>query len=52
MTISDILILVLVLLLIGSLPRWPYSSGWGYGPGGAIGLILAIIVVMGLLGRI
>jgi hypothetical protein len=50
--LSTILIVVLILLLIGALPTWPYSSGWGYAPGGGIGLLLVIIVVLALLGRI
>jgi hypothetical protein len=47
-----ILIIVLVLLLIGALPTWPYSSGWGYYPGGGLGLILVIVIVLALVGRI
>jgi hypothetical protein len=47
---STILLIVLVLLLIGALPRWPYSSGWGYYPSGILGIILLIILVMFLLG--
>jgi hypothetical protein len=47
-----ILVILLILLLIGALPRWGYSSGWGYGPSGLLGLILIIIVVLLLLGRI
>jgi hypothetical protein len=50
--ISTILIVVLILLLIGALPTWPYSSGWGYYPGGGLGLILIIVVVLALSGRI
>ena len=50
--LSTILIIVLILLLVGALPTWPYSSGWGYGPGGLLGLILVIIVILALLGRI
>lgn len=49
---STILILALVLLLIASLPNWPYSADWGYGPGGAVGAILAVMLVLALLGRI
>jgi hypothetical protein len=49
--LSTILIIMLVLLLIGALPSWPYSSGWGYYPSGGLGLILIIIVVLVLLGR-
>jgi hypothetical protein len=50
--LSTILIVILILLLIGALPRWPYSSGWGYGPGGLLGLILVIVLILALLGRI
>jgi hypothetical protein len=49
---STILIVILVLLLIGALPTWGYSSGWGYGPSGLLGLILVIILVLWLLGRL
>jgi hypothetical protein len=47
-----ILLIILVLLLIGALPTWPYSSGWGYYPGGGIGLILVILLILLLLGYI
>ncbi len=50
--LSTILIVVLILLLIGALPAWPYSSGWGYYPGGGLGLILLIVVILALAGRI
>ncbi len=50
--LSTILIIVLILLLIGALPTWPYSSGWGYYPGGGLGLILIIVLVLALTGRI
>jgi len=50
--LSTILIIVLILLLIGALPAWPYSAGWGYYPGGGLGLILIIVVVLALAGRI
>jgi len=46
-----ILIVVLVLLLLGTLPAWPYSTGWGYYPSGGLGLILLIVIVVALLGR-
>ncbi|HTV77227.1 MAG TPA: DUF3309 family protein [Steroidobacteraceae bacterium] len=46
---STILLIVLVLLLIGALPTWPYSSGWGYYPSGGIGLVLIILLVVALL---
>jgi Protein of unknown function (DUF3309) len=50
--LGTILLIILILILIGALPRWPYSSGWGYYPSGGVGLILIIIVVLLLLGRI
>jgi hypothetical protein len=50
--LSTILIIILILLLLGALPRWPYSAGWGYYPGGGIGLILVIVVILVLVGRI
>ena len=50
--LSTILIIVLILLLIGALPTWPYSSGWGYYPSGGMGLIVLIIVILALTGRL
>lgn len=47
-----IIIVILVLLVVGAVPRWGYSRGWGYGPSGLLGLILIIIVILALLGRI
>jgi hypothetical protein len=47
-----ILIIVLVLLLIGALPSWPHSRGWGYYPSGGLGLILLIILILFLMGRL
>ncbi len=49
---STILLIVLVLLVIGVLPTWPYSRGWGYGPGGLLGVILIILLIMLLMGRL
>jgi hypothetical protein len=49
---GTILLIILILLLIGALPSWPYSRGWGYYPSGGVGLILLIIVVLLLAGRI
>jgi Protein of unknown function (DUF3309) len=43
---STILIIILIILLIGALPRWPYSSGWGYYPSGGLGLILLIAIIL------
>jgi hypothetical protein len=48
---GTILIVVLVLLLIGALPTWPHSANWGYYPGGGIGLVLLILIVLMLTGR-
>ena len=50
--LGTILIILLILLLIGALPRWGYSSGWGDGPSGILGLILIVVVILLLLGRI
>jgi hypothetical protein len=47
-----ILLIVLVLLLIGALPTWPYSTGWGYYPSGGLGLVLVIVLVLVLMGRV
>jgi hypothetical protein len=52
MTLGTILLIILILLLIGALPAWPYSRGWGYYPTGGLGLILLIILILVLLGRI
>lgn len=52
MTLSTILIIILVLALIGAIPNWGYSRGWGYGPSGIVGLILVVVVVLALLGRV
>jgi hypothetical protein len=50
--LSTILIIILILALIGGLPTWGYSSGWGYYPSGGIGLILLIVIILVLMGRI
>ncbi|WP_354686126.1 DUF3309 family protein [Cupriavidus necator] len=52
MGIGTILLIILVLLLIGALPAWPYSSGWGYWPSGGLGLIVLIVLLLVVLGRI
>lgn len=52
MGIGGILLIILVLFLIGALPSWPYSSGWGYYPSGGLGLVVLIVVVLLLMGRI
>ena len=50
--LGTILIVILVLMLLGSFPRWPHSKNWGYGPSGGLGLVLIILVVLLLMGRI
>jgi hypothetical protein len=52
MSLGTILLIILILALVGALPLWPYSSGWGYYPTGGLGLIVAIIIILLLLGRI
>ncbi|MGD0492844.1 MAG: DUF3309 family protein [Steroidobacteraceae bacterium] len=52
MSISTILLILLVLLLIGALPTWPYSGGWGYYPSGGLGLVVIILLVLVVAGRI
>ena len=47
-----ILLIILILLLVGALPAWPYSSGWGYWPSGGVGLILLIVLLLALTGRL
>lgn len=49
---STILLVILVLLIIGAIPAWPYSSGWGYGPSGILGFILVIFLILLLMGRL
>lgn len=52
MTLSTLLIIILVLILIGAVPSWPYSRAWGYGPSGIVGVVLVIVIVLILMGRI
>jgi hypothetical protein len=52
MTLGTILLIVLILILIGALPTWPYSRSWGYGPTGGLGLVLLIVIILVLMGRI
>jgi Protein of unknown function (DUF3309) len=49
---GTILLIILVLLVIGALPTWPYSSGWGVYPSGGLGLVLVIVLILVLMGRI
>ena len=52
MSLTTILLIVLVLMLIGVVPLWPHSTGWGYGPSGALGLVLLVLLVLALTGRL
>lgn len=52
MSLGTILLIVLILMLIGSVPGWPHSKSWGYGPSGGIGLVVIILIVLLLMGRI
>ena len=49
---GTILLIILVLLLIGAIPNWPYSTGWGYYPSSGIGIILIIVLILVLMGRL
>jgi len=49
---STILLVILILLLLGALPLWPYSSSWGYFPSGGLGLILLIVIILAVTGRL
>jgi Protein of unknown function (DUF3309) len=50
--INLLIIIILVILLVGAWPSWGYSAGWGYYPGGAIGLVLIVVLILILLGRL
>jgi len=52
MSVGTILLIILVLALVGIIPTWPHSRGWGYGPSGVVGLILVIVLILFLLGKI
>jgi hypothetical protein len=52
MTLGTILLIILVLMLIGAIPTWPHSRGWGYGPTGGLGLVVLILLILLLLGKI
>ena len=51
MTLSTLLLIILILVLLGALPTWPHSRGWGYGPSGLLGLVLVVVLIMALLDR-
>jgi hypothetical protein len=50
--VPTIIVIILVVLLIGALPTWPYSAGWGYYPTGGLGLVLLILIILMVLGRV
>jgi hypothetical protein len=50
--LGTILLVLLVLFLLGSLPAWPYSRGWGYAPSGTLGVVLVVVLVLFLMGRV
>lgn len=52
MSIGTILLIILIIVLIGAIPSWPYSRGWGYYPSGGIGLVVVILLILLLLGRL
>jgi len=52
LSVIDSAVIVLVLLLLGAIPAWPYSRGWGYGPSGGLGVILLIVIILAVMGRI
>jgi hypothetical protein len=52
MSPGTIILILLIIVLIGSLPAWPYSSGWGYYPSGGLGLVVVILLILVLLGRL
>jgi len=52
MGVSTILLIIVILLLIGAVPAWPHSRGWGYGPSGILGVVLVILIILLLMGRL
>ena len=52
MPIGTIILIIVILLLIGAVPAWPHSRGWGYGPSGLLGVVLVILVILLLMGRL
>jgi Protein of unknown function (DUF3309) len=52
MSLGTILLIVLILMLIGAIPSWPHSKGWGYGPSGGLGLVVVIVLVLLVMGRL
>ena len=52
MSLGTILLIVLIVLLIGAIPSWPHSRNWGYGPSGGLGLVVAVLIILWLLGKL
>lgn len=52
MSIGTIVLIILVLLLVGAIPTWPHSRGWGYGPSGGLGLLALVLIILLLMGKI
>lgn len=52
MSIGTILLIILILILVGALPSWPYSQAWGYGPSGILGVIVVVLIIMVLMGKL
>jgi Protein of unknown function (DUF3309) len=52
MSLGTILLIILIIVLIGALPTWPHSSGWGYYPSGGLGLVVVILLILLLMGRL
>ena len=50
--LTTVLIVLLILLLVGAIPSWPYSRGWGYGPSGILGVVLVVVLILALTGRV
>lgn len=52
MSLGTLLVIILVLILLGAIPTWPHSRGWGYGPSGILGIVLVIVLILVLTGRL
>jgi hypothetical protein len=52
MSVGTILLILIILILIGVVPAWPHSRGWGYGPSGVLGVILLVVIILLLMGRL
>jgi hypothetical protein len=50
--IRTLLLIILVIILLGTLPAWPYSAGWGYYPSGGLGMVLLVLIILMLMGRV